>query len=236
MLRTDEYQSFTTPVAAATTFLLSLATNRTKFTFLPILGFINTVVRLHGPPEHRFGALNMTAALGKQIIQHPDARKSVEQFLLQYVSPELEGPEAYLRAIVSFTFSLHIIELVITLGMFQALEIVGTVTRHRFQWSSEELLGKHFQVIFRLLDDDSFPVKVNAALCLTEMIIAYESGMSDLCCKNWLIDITRTVHKAVAPQVGKVIQGMQATKIFLCSKFKMFQICSSCRTKQISTF
>jgi hypothetical protein len=177
----------------------------------------------------------MTAALGKQIIQHPDARKSVEQFLLQYVSPELEGPEAYLRAIVSFTFSLPVIE-VITLGMFQALEIVGTVTRHRFQWSSEELLGKHFQVIFRLLDDDSFPVKVNAALCLTEMIIAYESGMSDVCCKKWLIDITRTVHKAVAPQVGKVIQGMQATNLFLYCKLTMLQTCSSCRTKQISTF
>jgi hypothetical protein len=28
-----------------------------------------------------------------------------------------------------------------------------------------------------------------------------------------MVDITRTVHKAVAPQVGKVIQGMQATNL-----------------------
>lgn len=97
----DEYQAFTTPVAAATTFLLALASNRTKATFLPILGFINNVVSQRGPPEQRFGALNMTAALGKQIMQHPQASKSVERFLLEYVSPELESPKPYLVAIVS---------------------------------------------------------------------------------------------------------------------------------------
>jgi len=58
----------------------------------------------------------------------------------------------------------------------KALEIVGTLTRHDFDWSSEDLLGKHFQVVFRLLDDESFPVRVNAVLCLTEMITAHEAG------------------------------------------------------------
>jgi len=41
----DEYESYSTPVSAATTFLFSLASNRTKSTFLPILGFINSVLR-----------------------------------------------------------------------------------------------------------------------------------------------------------------------------------------------
>ena len=97
----DEYETFTTPVAAATTFLLALAGNRTKTTFLPILGFINSILRAHGPPEQRFGALNMTAALGRQIMKHPEVKGNMEQFMLQYVSPELESPEPYLRAIVS---------------------------------------------------------------------------------------------------------------------------------------
>jgi hypothetical protein len=99
--QTDEYQSFTTPVAAATTLLLALASNRTKSTFLPILVFINNVVGERGPPEQRFGALNMMAALGKQIMQHPQASKSVERFLLEFVSPELEGSKPYLVAIAS---------------------------------------------------------------------------------------------------------------------------------------
>ncbi|KAF8956524.1 armadillo-type protein [Flammula alnicola] len=167
----DEYESFTTPVAAATTFLLSLAGNRTKATFLPILGFINSILRVHGPPEQRFGALNMTAALGRQIMKHPEVKNNMEQFMLQFVSPELESPEPFLRAI--------------------ALEILGTVTKQGLVWSSEEVLSKHFQAVFRALDDESFPVKVQAALALTEMIIAYD-----------------TVRIAVAPQVGKVIQDL----------------------------
>ncbi|PPQ78743.1 hypothetical protein CVT25_010746 [Psilocybe cyanescens] len=167
----DEYETFTTPVAAATTFLLSLAGNRTKATFLPILGFINSILRVHGPPEQRFGALNMTAALGRQIMKHPEVKNNMEQFMLQFVSPELESPEPYLRAI--------------------ALEILGTVTKQGLVWSSEETLSKHFQAVFRALDDDEFPVKVQAALALTELIIAHES-----------------VRVAVAPQVGKVIQDL----------------------------
>ena len=41
----DEHESYSTPVSAATTFLFSLVSNRTKTTFLPILGIINTVLR-----------------------------------------------------------------------------------------------------------------------------------------------------------------------------------------------
>jgi hypothetical protein len=45
-LPTDEYESFGTPVSAATSFLFSLASNRTKTTFMPILGFIVSPVFL----------------------------------------------------------------------------------------------------------------------------------------------------------------------------------------------
>jgi hypothetical protein len=41
----DEYDHYATPAAAATSFLLSLATNRTKTTFLPIMALINNVLR-----------------------------------------------------------------------------------------------------------------------------------------------------------------------------------------------
>lgn len=41
----DEYGNFATPVSSATTFLFSLVSNRTKSTFMPILGFINDVLR-----------------------------------------------------------------------------------------------------------------------------------------------------------------------------------------------
>lgn len=44
----DEYESFSTPGAAATTFVISLVSNRTKTTFGPILGYINGVLRRFG--------------------------------------------------------------------------------------------------------------------------------------------------------------------------------------------
>ncbi|KAJ7490549.1 armadillo-type protein [Mycena latifolia] len=167
----DEYESFATPVSAATTFLFSLASNRTKATFMPILGFINSVLRSNAPAPQRFGALNMTAALGPWIMRHPDVGGNMEQFLLQFVTPEFSKPEGYMRAI--------------------ACEVVGTVTKEGLKWSSEEHLNVHFRAVAAGLDDPEFPVRVQAALALTEMIILYDS-----------------VKTAVSPQVGKVIQDL----------------------------
>ncbi|KAJ7696679.1 armadillo-type protein [Mycena rosella] len=167
----DEYESFATPVSAATTFLFSLASNRTKTTFMPILGFVNSVLRSNAPAPQRFGALNMTAALGPWIMRHPDVASNMEQFLLQFVTPEFSSGEGYMRAI--------------------ACEVVGTVTKAGMKWSSEEHLHVHFRAVAAGLDDPELPVRVQAALALTEMIILYDS-----------------VKTAVAPQVGKVIQDL----------------------------
>jgi hypothetical protein len=51
-------------------------------------------------------------------------------------------------------------------------------------------LSKVFRVVAAGLDDTELPVRVHAALTLTEMVAADDS-----------------VKAAVAPQVGKVIQG-----------------------------
>ncbi|KAJ7740236.1 armadillo-type protein [Mycena maculata] len=167
----DEYESFATPVSAATTFLFSLASNRTKATFMPILGFINGVLRSNAPPEQRFGALNMTAALGPWVMRHPDVSGNMEQFILQFVTPEFRSAEGYMRSI--------------------ACEVLGTVTKEGLKWSAPEHLDVHFRAVAAALDDPEFPVRVQAALALTEMIILYDE-----------------VKTAVSPQVGKVIQDL----------------------------
>lgn len=43
----------------------------------------------------------MVAALGRQIMKHPEVKTNMEQFMIQFVTPELESPEPFLRAIVS---------------------------------------------------------------------------------------------------------------------------------------
>ncbi|KAG2009602.1 importin alpha re-exporter, variant 3 [Coprinopsis cinerea AmutBmut pab1-1] len=167
----DEYESYATPVSAATTFLLALATNRTKITFMPILTFINNILRSDAAPPQRFGALNMTAALSPHMMSHPQVKGEMAQFILNFVSPQLEASEGYLKAI--------------------ALEIIGTVVKHGMQFSSPDILDKHFRAVAKLLDDKDFPVKVQAALALTEMVLVYDE-----------------VRNALAPEVGKVIQDL----------------------------
>ncbi|KAJ7034748.1 armadillo-type protein [Mycena alexandri] len=159
----DEYESFATPVSAATTFLFSLASNRTKTTFMPIL-HINGFLQSIAPAPQRFGVLNMTAALGPWILRHPDVASGMEQF----VGPEFASPEGYMRAI--------------------ACEVLGTMTKEGVKWTSDEC---QFRAVTAALDDQELPVRVQAALTLTEMVVLYDS-----------------VKTAVSPQVGKVIQDL----------------------------
>ncbi|KAJ8079910.1 Nonsense-mediated mRNA decay protein 5 [Marasmius tenuissimus] len=167
----DEYESYATPVSAATSFLFALAGNRTKTAFMPILGFINTILRSNAAPPQKFGALNMTAALGPWIMKHPDVRNNMEQFVEQFVLPEYTSSEPYMRAI--------------------AIEVLGTVVKSGIQWSNEENLNKNSRAVAAALDDPELPVRVQAVLALTELIVSNES-----------------VRAQVAPQVGKVVQDL----------------------------
>ncbi|KIP02790.1 hypothetical protein PHLGIDRAFT_95597 [Phlebiopsis gigantea 11061_1 CR5-6] len=167
----DEFEAYDTPVSAATSFLLSLASNRTKIAFMPTLGFINRVLSSKPAAPQRFGALNMTAALGHFIMRHPDVKNNMEQFLVSHVLPEFTAQEPYMRAI--------------------ACEVLGTIEKSGLQWSSEQHLRAHFTAVATCLDDPELPVRVHAALALTEMVTNHE-----------------TVKEAVAPQVGKVIQTL----------------------------
>ncbi|KAJ3574136.1 hypothetical protein NP233_g1960 [Leucocoprinus birnbaumii] len=169
----DEYESFSTPVSAATSFLFALASNRTKITFMPILGFINQVLRSYASPSpvSLITVLINTPALGPWIMRHPEVKNNMEQFMLQFVTPELDSAQPYLRAI--------------------SLEILGTVTKSGLMWTDKSKLEHHFKVVMRSLDDQELPVRVQAALALTEMILVHEE-----------------VKTAVSPQVGKVIQDL----------------------------
>ncbi|KZT09181.1 ARM repeat-containing protein [Laetiporus sulphureus 93-53] len=167
----DEYENFDSPVSAATSFLFALSSNRTKTTFMPILGFITRVLQSKPAAPQRFGALNMTAALGPFMMRHPEVKTNIEQFLVQFVQPEFASPEPYMRAI--------------------ACEVVGTMEKTGMRWSNDQILSQHFTAIASCLDDPELPVRVQACLALTEMVVCHES-----------------VRAAVAPQVGKVIQTL----------------------------
>ncbi|KAI5123131.1 hypothetical protein M0805_000834 [Coniferiporia weirii] len=167
----DEYEDFAAPVSAATSFLFALASSRTKTTFMPILQFINSVLDSNAAAPQKFGALNMTAALGHFMMRHPQVRPNVEQFVVQHVFPEFNSPLPYMRSI--------------------AVEVIGTIEKNEMQWANEANLVTASRSVAGLLDDAELPVRVQAALSLTEMVTAHDS-----------------VEAAVRPQVGKVIQDL----------------------------
>ncbi|OAX41298.1 hypothetical protein K503DRAFT_780748 [Rhizopogon vinicolor AM-OR11-026] len=91
-------------------------TNRTPTSLLPILQFINIVLRLNPSPVQRFGALTMIAVLGPFIVRHPDVKRGLKQFMVQHVLPEFTAQEAYLRSVI----------------------LLGVVTKAGITWLSEE--------------------------------------------------------------------------------------------------
>ena len=63
------------------------------------------------------------------------------------------------------------------------------------------------QAAAQALDDSEFPVQVQGALALTEMVTAYDEGKDKWSCFLQLLTQSIAVRQAVAPQVGKVVHG-----------------------------
>ncbi|KAI6030440.1 armadillo-type protein [Pisolithus orientalis] len=149
----DECENFSSPVSAAVSFILSLASNRTKTAFRPTLDFIYSVLSSNPSPPEKFGALSMAAVLGPFMMRHPDVRGNMEQFMVQYVLPAFSA-EPYLRSI--------------------ACDVLGTVVKNGMQWANNENLESHSRAVAIALDDPELPVRVQAALALTKMAEAYD--------------------------------------------------------------
>jgi hypothetical protein len=92
----------------------------------------------------------MTAALGPWIMRHPDVSSNMEQFLLQFVTPEFSSAEGYMRAIVRFSsfstqclrFAVLGLLLLTFVPLLQACEVLGTFTKEGLKWSSDEVRGR----------------------------------------------------------------------------------------------
>jgi enoyl-[acyl-carrier-protein] reductase (NADH) len=91
--------------------------------------------------------------------------------MVQYVLPEFTSQEPYLRSV--------------------ACEVLGVVTKAGITWTTEENLNNHSRAVALALDDRELPVRVQAALAITELVVIHDS-----------------VRDAVSPQVGKVVQDL----------------------------
>ncbi|KAF8746692.1 ARM repeat-containing protein, partial [Rhizoctonia solani] len=190
-----EFEDYGTPFGMATVFIQSLATTRTKASFGPMLNFIQSILGKYvlatfsisyntfhfilmtptnlGPastPQSRFGAHRMTACLAGVILEHPDAKGVMESYVVSHVLPEFRSDHAYLRAV--------------------ACELVTALMRHRFEFTEETNLEQLSTQVVHAFDDPELPVRLHAALALTELIQR------------------PPVQQALKPMIGKVMQGL----------------------------
>ncbi|KAG2125287.1 hypothetical protein BD769DRAFT_1737516 [Suillus cothurnatus] len=161
----DEYENFLSPVSGATSFLLSLASNRTKHPSSQC--FSSSTLSCD---SQRIGALTMMSVLGPFIVRHPDVKGSIEQFMVQYVLPEFTLQELYLRSVVCLFISLELLELM----WFKHASISTTSVVFALN------LNSHSSAVALAIDDRELLVRVQAALAITKLLVVHNSDLLKL--------------------------------------------------------
>jgi len=109
--KVDPLEDFTSPVNAATTFLIDLTRHRRKHVLNGILVVINSILKTYQEapsnekkPGEKDGALRMMGCLADQILRkRSNVTHLMEGFFVEHVFPEFKSQHPFLRARVSCT-------------------------------------------------------------------------------------------------------------------------------------
>ncbi|KAF8257751.1 hypothetical protein EI94DRAFT_1817025 [Lactarius quietus] len=142
---------------------------RTKATFLPILGFVNTLLDVHPAAPQCFGVLNMLSALSPFMMRHPEVKHKMEGFTSQHIFklPEFTAQEGYMWAVAN--------------------EVVAAEVRSYITWTSDEIrriptpdllklsdemdldiLNSSMETMVEHFQDELLPVAAQLTVCLCE--------------------------------------------------------------------
>ncbi|TIB90206.1 ARM repeat-containing protein [Wallemia mellicola] len=166
----DPLESFNSPSSAATSFLLALTRNRTKSTFEDVLAFVNSVLTSSKSPEEKYGAFSILIALSSIVMSSKKFGGMMESVFVNHVLPEFTSEHAFMRLI--------------------ACEMVQKYETWDITWSDKSNLEAHFTAVVNAMSDSQLPVRVLAALALTEQIQHPE------------------VKAAMAPNIAKIVQDL----------------------------
>ncbi|CAO0791888.1 unnamed protein product [Mucor circinelloides] len=154
--KVDPLEDFHSPQTNAMNFLIDLARDRKKYTFMGILNFVNGILNkyLEAPedqknPKEKDGALCMIGGLAYQVLQKKSpVANMMEPFFVTHVFPEFKSKYPFLRA--------------------RACDL----TRHfsDLDFANEQNLATLYQCVTDCIRDSELAVKVQAALALQPMI------------------------------------------------------------------
>ncbi|KAG8740759.1 hypothetical protein FRC10_003917 [Ceratobasidium sp. 414] len=145
-----EFEDYGTPFGMATVFIQGLATTRTKAVFGPMLNFINSVLgNPNATPQSRFGAHRMTACLSGVILEHPEAKGVMENFVVTHVLPEFNSGHAYLRAVNLENLSRSVVHAIddpeLPVRLHAALALAELIDEPPVQQALKPMIGKIIQ-------------------------------------------------------------------------------------------
>lgn len=154
--KVDPLEDFHSPQTNAMNFLIDLARDRKKHTFMGILNFVNGVLNryLEAPedqknPREKDGALCMIGGLSYQVLQKSSpVANMIEPFFVTHVFPEFKSKYPFLRA--------------------RACDL----TRHfsDLDFANEQNLAALYQYVTDCIRDSELAVRVQACLALQPMI------------------------------------------------------------------
>lgn len=154
--KVDPLEDFHSPQTNAMNFLIDLARDRKKHTFMGILNFVNGVLNryLEAPedqknPREKDGALCMIGGLSYQVLQkNSPVANMMEPFFVTHVFPEFKSKYPFLRA--------------------RACDL----TRHfsDLDFANEQNLAALYQYVTDCIRDSELAVRVQACLALQPMI------------------------------------------------------------------
>ncbi|RUS23108.1 armadillo-type protein [Endogone sp. FLAS-F59071] len=190
--KVDPLEDFHSPVTNAINFLIDLARDRKKHTFMGILGFANNILSKYSEatpetklPREKDGALCMIGCLAELILHKKSPVKAMmEPFFITHIFPEFKSQYPFLRA--------------------RACHMTNQFSDLDF--SNPQNLAALYQNVLDGLRDSDLPVRVEAALALQPMI-RHESVLNRISLIFFdLVDLT--VRNAMIPSLPFIMQEL----------------------------
>ena len=149
----DPFEEIGSPSGSAASFIQTVASKRTKSSFMPMLEFVTSVVNAYPAqrsPQEKEGALRMCRALDLTMINHENVAGMLDGFFAQHVIPELKSEHRFLR--------------------FRACELVKSFDSNGMHWTNEATLEAAFRGVMDCIGDAELPVRVQAAEAIGTLI------------------------------------------------------------------
>ncbi|EDQ89634.1 uncharacterized protein MONBRDRAFT_32299 [Monosiga brevicollis MX1] len=156
--RYDINRDYISPIAAAGMCVHTLARHRAKFALPKIIGHAYEQLQANAPgqaardPNVQYGALNVLTLLAPGLIKKKDYRSALPDVLNQFVLPELEAQEGFLR-----------------------MQAVLCLKAYAETAQSEEFAGRCAEAILMHLQDAEQRVSLEACMTLRLYIEGYSS-------------------------------------------------------------